>query len=142
MGALLVGQNAGQLAQSPPGAAAFDPQQVARGQQIYAANCASCHGVNLEGQPNWRTELPTGGRVAPPHDANGHTWHHDDALLFNIVKQGKDAIPNLGNYKYNMPAFGDRLSDAEIRAVLTYIASTWPPDIQSARATRIAPQTP
>ena len=29
-----------------------------------------------------------------------------------------------------MPAFGDRLSDAEIAAILAYIKSTWPPEIR------------
>jgi mono/diheme cytochrome c family protein len=29
-----------------------------------------------------------------------------------------------------MPAFGETLSDAEIRAVLAYIHSTWPDDVK------------
>ena len=115
----------------------FDPQQVALGQKVYMANCAACHGAKLEGQPNWKQELPTGGRPAPPHDASGHTWHHDDALLFAIVKNGKDAL-NVPGYQFNMPAFRGKLSDEEIRAALVYIASTWPPETQSARATRLA----
>ena len=41
---------------------------VALGQQIYAENCASCHGANLEGQPNWRSPGPEGRLPAPPHD--------------------------------------------------------------------------
>ena len=29
------------------------------------------------------------GRLpAPPHDASGHTWHHDDDTLINITKFG------------------------------------------------------
>jgi mono/diheme cytochrome c family protein len=27
---------------------------VAQGRVLYDANCASCHGGKLEGQPNWR----------------------------------------------------------------------------------------
>ena len=61
---------------------------VALGKQVYAANCASCHGANLEGQPNWQQDLPDGGRPAPPHDASGHTWHHNDQSLFTTVKYG------------------------------------------------------
>ncbi|MEP4474670.1 MAG: cytochrome c, partial [Lentilitoribacter sp.] len=57
------------------------------GKQIYADNCASCHGVNLEGKtPNWRSLGPDGKLPAPPHDQSGHTWHHTDELLFNITK--------------------------------------------------------
>lgn len=105
-----------------------DPRQVALGQQVYTARCASCHGLNLEGQPKWKEGPLNGPRPAPPHDATGHTWHHADALLFDIVKQGGQvAVPS--NYQSGMPAFGDALSDDELWAVLAYIKSRWPPDI-------------
>ncbi len=107
-------------------------QLVAQGRIVYGQRCASCHGANLEGQPNWKDELPEGGRPAPPHDETGHTWHHADALLFEIVEQGPAASP-LPGYVYRMPAFGDTLSDDEIWAVLAYIKSRWPPDIQTAQ---------
>jgi len=109
-----------------------DARLVAQGQLVYRQHCASCHGANLEGQPNWKDELPEGGRVAPPHDATGHTWHHADALLFEIVQKGPEANA-LPGYVYRMPAFGGSLSDDEIWAVLAYIKSTWPPDIQAAQ---------
>ena len=35
-----------------------DLKLVARGKVIYAEHCASCHGTNLEGQPNWRHPYP------------------------------------------------------------------------------------
>ena len=41
-----------------------NPRLVAQGQQIYLAQCALCYGANLEGQPNWKQELPNGGRPA------------------------------------------------------------------------------
>ena len=37
-----------------------DPAEVARGAELYAENCASCHGAELEGEPNWRQRDPTG----------------------------------------------------------------------------------
>jgi len=43
----------------------------------YQELCASCHGVNLEGQPNWREYKADGSLPAPPHDEAGHTWHHE-----------------------------------------------------------------
>ena len=46
-----------------------DPSVVARGKVVYAEQCASCHGANLEGQPNWRHRLPNGRMPAPPHGA-------------------------------------------------------------------------
>ena len=62
---------------------------------------------------------------APPHDASGHTWHHPDGVLFRITKEGVAAVVG-GGYQSDMPAFGDVLSDDEIRAVLAYIKSMWP----------------
>ena len=98
---------------------------IAQGRQVYEAQCAACHGAELQGQPDWRTPLPSGRLPAPPHDASGHTWHHSDAVLFRIVKEGTAAIVG-GGYESDMPGFGDVLSDAEIDAVLAYIKSTWP----------------
>ena len=56
---------------------------VTHGAQIYAAACASCHGADLEGQPNWRFRNADGRLPAPPHDETGHTWHHDTIALFH-----------------------------------------------------------
>lgn len=105
--------------------AASSAEVIEQGRQIYADQCASCHGAQLEGQPDWRTPLPSGRLPAPPHDASGHTWHHPDDVLFRIVKEGTAAIVG-GGYESDMPGFGDVLSDSEIRAVLAYIKSTWP----------------
>ena len=52
-----------------------DSSIIENGKQIYAKNCASCHGINLEGQKNWMSRLPDGLMPAPPHDKTGHTWH-------------------------------------------------------------------
>ena len=98
---------------------------IKQGRQVYADQCAVCHGAQLEGQPDWRSPLPSGRLPAPPHDETGHTWHHRDDILFRIVKEGTAAIVG-GGYESDMPGFGDVLSDAEIRAVLAYIKSTWP----------------
>lgn len=97
---------------------------VERGKVVYAEQCSRCHGANLEGQPNWMERLPNGRLPAPPHDASGHTWHHSDAQLFKITKEGLAAIAP--GYQSDMPAFGALLSDDEIRAVLEFIKSTWP----------------
>jgi len=37
------------------------------GRQVYAAYSASRHGSNLEGQPNWKSRLPSGRLPAPRH---------------------------------------------------------------------------
>jgi hypothetical protein len=83
----------------------------------------------LEGQPDWRRRRPNGRLPAPPHDESGHTWHHPDELLFALTKQGPQALARSG-YQSDMPAYGGKLSDAEIWAALAYIKSRWPKDIR------------
>ena len=121
----------------PSGPAFIDPADqslVMQGKAIYANNCAACHGESLQGQPNWRERMSNGRLPAPPHDKSGHTWHHPDAMLVDMVKNG--LVP--GNtappgYVSDMPAYRDILSDQEIIAVLTYIKSTWPPKVLEAQ---------
>ncbi|MBS3647290.1 cytochrome c [Pseudaminobacter sp. 19-2017] len=102
-----------------------EAEMIARGRQLYAEHCASCHGDTLQGQPNWKRPLPSGRMPAPPHDASGHTWHHPDGVLFRITKEGPAAVVGNG-YESDMPGFADAMSDDEIRAVLAFIKSTWP----------------
>lgn len=96
----------------------------AQGKALYEANCASCHGTDLEGQPDWRRRLDTGRMPAPPHDESGHTWHHPDADLVKIIESGLDAV--VPGYESDMPAFGSMLGNKEITDILSYIKSTWP----------------
>ncbi len=122
-------------APQPSPAEATGASQLATGRDVYARYCAICHGAQLEGQPNWQQRLSNGRLPAPPHDDSGHTWHHPDDVLFEIVKYGlvpgKLAPPG---YESDMPAFQDHLSDADIRAVLGYIASHWSPKVLESRS--------
>lgn len=111
------------------GANPDDGKQVEFGQVVYKANCAACHGSNLEGQPNWRARNPEGRLPAPPHDDTGHTSHHPDIDLFQITKNGVKPPLAPEGYKSDMPSFEGILSDKEIWAVLSYIKSKWSPNI-------------
>ncbi|QQR40081.1 c-type cytochrome [Devosia rhizoryzae] len=106
------------------------------GQALYVDNCSSCHGVELQGQPDWMVRLPNGRLPAPPHDATGHTWHHSDEQLLRIVRDGLSAIAP--GYETDMPAFGATLSEPEIIAILDYIKSTWPERERTSQAARSA----
>ena len=99
------------------------------GKAIYAENCASCHGVVLEGQANWRQRGVEGYLPAPPHDERGHTWRHPDSYLFLMTKYGIEEMIGK-SYPNNMPVFEDKLTDDEIIAALSYIKSTWSGRIQ------------
>lgn len=109
---------------------ADDPQVLALGKAVYEQRCAVCHGARLEGQPNWRVRDAAGLLPAPPHDASGHTWHHPDAVLFNITKYGVAKAANLKGYQSAMPAFEGSLTDAQIIAVLSWIKAQWPEEIR------------
>jgi mono/diheme cytochrome c family protein len=101
------------------------PPDLQAGATLYAQHCGACHGMKLEGQPNWRERLPNGRLPAPPHDESGHTWHHPDEVLFGITKHGLVPPYAPAGYASDMPAFAGTLTDHEIRSVLAYIASHW-----------------
>lgn len=106
-----------------------DAAVVARGREIYAAECAACHGANLEGQPDWRRRLPNGRLPAPPHDETGHTHHHPDEELFALTSKGTAAVVG-GGYESDMPGYAEILTEQEILDVLSYIKSRWPDHIR------------
>jgi len=111
---------------------AAPPEEIAIGKTIYAANCAGCHGENLEGEADWKQQNEDGSFRSPPHSADGHTWHHADSILIEAITKGGARYEdlNIGGFS-NMPAFDDILTDVEIAAVLTYIKSTWPEDVRA-----------
>jgi len=109
---------------------------LAKGRVLYDRECASCHGADLSGQPDWRQRKADGRLPAPPHDASGHTWHHPMSMLFDLTKHGLAPPLAPEGYVSDMPAFAGKLSDDEIRDVLAYIESTWSEDIRAQRDKR------
>ncbi|MEO0915495.1 MAG: cytochrome c [Pseudomonadota bacterium] len=120
----------------------LEGRDLERGEALYAEECASCHGAQLEGQPNWQRQNDDGTMPAPPHDESGHTWHHDNQLLFAYTKlggQGALAERGITNFKSGMPAFAHVISDEEIWDILAFIRSTWPERIQDIQTARNPP---
>ena len=116
-----------------------DADIVGLGKNVYAKNCASCHGVALGAQANWQQRDSDGYLPAPPHDETGHTWHHDTKMLFDYTKYGGQktlAAVGVTDYNSGMPGYQDVLSDLQIWEVLAFIRSTWPKEIQDLHATR------
>lgn len=91
-----------------------EPALVEQGERLYTDRCLACHG-NAEGQ----------GRNldAPPHNIDGHTWHHPDRLLHKWVLDG----PPLSKA---MPAFRGTLTDQEVTAVLAFIKTMWTDEVR------------
>jgi mono/diheme cytochrome c family protein len=104
---------------------------VASGRLLYADHCATCHGANGEGEKRRPSGASASTPLAPPHDASGHTWQHPDYALVQLTKSGvATALCRPLNEKA-MPKFERTLTDAEIVAILSYIKSTWPPEIRA-----------
>ena len=96
-----------------------------RGEQVYNANCLSCH------------LGPTGGSISddpPRHNANGHTWHHPDCALKKAVREGSAGIVEVSKSALPMQPFKDRLSPEDIDAVIAYIKTMWTPAERQAQA--------
>lgn len=118
------GSNTGSVAAISGGS----PDQQVDGKTLYEAHCASCHGINGEGQPNWQVPSADGVFPAPPHDSEGHTWHHPDQLLLEITANG-GSLPNSA-----MPGFADKLTQEQMAATVDYIKTFWEPDQRAIQA--------
>ncbi len=81
------------------------------GRELYARDCQTCHGDAATGE----------GAVlgAPVHGPTGHTWHHADGQIVDII---------LGRFDYpgrTMPSFQGVLSDDDAQAILGYLKAGW-----------------
>jgi cytochrome c oxidase subunit 2 len=106
-----------------PAAGAWNKQTaIAQGKQVYDQNCAACHMPDGKGNPQIGAKAIAGGTVP-----NGPLLAH-----IQLVLHGKGV----------MPAWADRLSDADLAAVITYERNAFgnhtgdlvkPEDIKAAR---------
>lgn len=109
--------------------------RIAAGGQLFADNCASCHGESGEG-----AELP---------DQPGEFTNplNDEAFLITHTQPTADSVFNVIDFGWEslgMPPFGLRngggLTDPDIRAIVDFISSWYaPPDKEG--ATEIDPAT-
>ncbi len=93
------------------------------GERLFRQHCATCHGDNAQGDSNWRKRRPDGSFPPPPLNGTGHAWHHSMDVLKATIRDG---TARLGG---TMPAWGDKLSETEIEAIIRWFQSKWPPDI-------------
>ncbi len=85
------------------------------GQELFAQNCASCHGNFGEGGPN---PARLNDVIAPISTAE-YLKTRDDATLRSIISQGQ---PNFGMSPFGS-AFGGPLDDDAVDALVAYIRS-------------------
>ena len=94
--------------------------QVAQGHDLYTQNCRGCHGDAATGE---------GAQPGTPlNSAAGHTWHHSDAQLTDILL-GRIVTPGR-----TMPSYAGLLTEQDIQAILAYIKSNWPEDLRRHQA--------
>jgi len=113
----------------------YSNQQLVTGEVLFKRNCASCHGSNAEATANWKTTDANGNYPPPPLNGSAHAWHHSGDQLKNTILEGGVKFGGL------MPGFSDKLTDAEIDAVIAYFQSKWPDDIYSKWAERNQPNS-
>ncbi|WP_407280950.1 cytochrome c [Aromatoleum evansii] len=92
------------------------PARAVDGEQIFGANCAACHQAAGTGIP----------QVFPP--LAGSAWvNGSEQVLIQILLHGVNGSIEVAGNTFNgeMPAFGDKLGDAEIAAVASYIRNQW-----------------
>ena len=96
------------------------------GEDIFNKNCISCHGSKGVGlAKSWKVKDENGNYPAPPLNGTAHTWHHSPSdLLYTINKGG-------GEMGGMMPGFEQRLSEEKKLALIDYIYSLWPSEIQT-----------
>jgi putative copper export protein/mono/diheme cytochrome c family protein len=97
---------------SPTG---FSAASIQRGRNVFAANCASCHGAGGQADGPDSTQL----QIKPADLTAGHLWDHRDGDLFWWVGHGIEA-PDGG---LAMPGFAGLLSDSDRWAAIDFIHS-------------------
>lgn len=98
------------------------------GADLFAQQCASCHGSAGSG---------TGGAFPP---LAGSEWvTGGEERLIRIVLHGLEGPVEVRGTRYTgvMPAFGSRLSDEEIGALLTHLRSSWGHDASEVTAEEV-----
>lgn len=100
-------------------ASATPADELARGEAVYKANCASCHGPN--GNPDPESPLVQALGIVPADLADPLFNSREPVSAWKtVVTHGGPAL----GFSAMMPPFGSSLSEAEIDAVLTYVKTT------------------
>ena len=125
-GSMMSGGGATMGADAPPVTRVRESFSIRYGARLFQANCATCHGDQGQGDPNWRQRGPHGKFPPPPLNGAGHAWHHPLKMLKYVIKNGSPGGQG------NMPAWKDKLSDKEIDAIIAWFQSQWPDQVYNA----------
>ncbi|MDD9896043.1 MAG: cytochrome c [Gammaproteobacteria bacterium] len=102
----------------------YSNDQVVLGTEVFAENCAECHGASAEGiVEDWRQRLDDGSFPPPPLNGSAHAWHHPTSMLLQVINNGGEV------YGGKMPPFADILEDSEKLAAIAFFQSFWSDEI-------------
>ena len=96
--------------------------QVAVGNEVYARHCIACHNANAQGTSSWMERGGDGNFPPPPLNGSAHAWHHPLSIQKRTIREGSIRLGG------KMPPFGDKLSEDEMLAVISYFQSFWSED--------------
>ena len=98
------------------GSAALDALTFKAGEAIYRDECSACHGQDGAGSP----------ALFPNLAASSSLRASDPTTLIRILLQGgRSVATDREPTAPAMPAFGWKLNDVEVAAVLTYVRQRW-----------------
>ncbi len=101
---------------------------IAKGEEVFSANCAACHQANGEGIPGTFPPLAQGKAFSATPDLMKNLedkgFLKDGKIVMGPVKHHEDIVLH-GISGTAMQAFGPQLSDSEIAAVITYERNSW-----------------
>ena len=102
----------------------YSEAQAAAGGQVFAQNCAACHGELAQGlTSDWKQRLDDGSLPPPPLNGSAHAWHHPQSLLLQVINTGG------AEFGGKMPAFADVLDQSEKLAAIAFFQDFWSDDI-------------
>ena len=87
----------------------IDPPIPTTVKQVFRKHCAECHG--LDGRAK-----TTKAKFNHARDIADAKWQDDvtDERIFNSITNGR-------NVRGNMPAFGNKLTDAQVNSLVTFV---------------------
>ncbi|HXH22915.1 MAG TPA: CopD family protein [Dehalococcoidia bacterium] len=83
------------------------PESVARGRELFFANCIQCHGESGRGDGPLASSLSI-----PPANLYDHIPYHADQFFFNIISRGVSGV---------MPGFASTLSEEDRWHILNFL---------------------
>lgn len=102
----------------------YTSAQVQRGNILFQANCAVCHGDQAQGLvEDWKSRDSAGNLLPPPLNGTAHAWHHPLVILDQVIASG--GIP----YGGTMPGFSEQLDRQERQEIIAFFQSFWSEEI-------------